>query len=494
MRTVNDRRGKLILYDIGNYTLTRDVTRYNTILKKWMTVRKPISEELKIGESAFIEDSVNKIKRISEDEYMFLRFDTISTHVKEYTESHSLDDIYKKIIKKLDYDKTYADERVKLVNELFEKNSWIYNLISTDKLIESHIKTTKDFLSEDTKYGQIIDIISSYLNHSKYKNEQDEEEKEKIMTKTQQEKNKTRETLCDSNLMTKDNKFNEFGDKDNNTKTKRRRIPKQKITDEDLKSIRELREMQQTINYLEMILGYKQGYKSKKVKEIHNKIAEEKGKKHLSILRSTYSSLNSEILIVKEKLKGTIYFKRFDRESTEYDFENDTGYFNENDEYILINQSKINLSKKEHITGLIKNYIELKAKYRDNFNHTMWAILWVLDDLIINAPLTDSERFIFEHYKGDSNLKTIVDKFQFQFGEETNIGYVSRVLNNYIPTKAHKYFLDSYDDWLYTYKKKGLFKKCSKCEEIKLISNDRYFSPKKDAKDRFHPYCRSCRS
>src|SRR6185312_9893571 len=65
--------------------------------------------------------------------------------------------------------------RVKLVNELIARNEWLYDLISTNKLMEKEIKKKDSLLAENQRYDQIIDSINSYITHANFKNKADEE-------------------------------------------------------------------------------------------------------------------------------------------------------------------------------------------------------------------------------------------------------------------------------------------------------------------------------
>lgn len=444
-----------------------------------------------------------------DEEKLSVRFDTIlSNDYEDVSCPYSLDDVRENILYKLDYDLKYADDRNNLVKKLLSENEWIYDLISTKKMMSNHIKSKNDFLTEDTEYGRIMDALADYIAHPKFRNKDEEEEfkkkqeeikqkkinekiskKKDYFNKKKMESIKKKEKNIDSTYMMKDNKVNDFGTK----KLQKKIFFKQTITDQDIKDFKEIRELNNYILKVGKELGYKQGLKGDQIKKLHQQIAKEKGRLYLKAAREAYRDLSSEILKIKEMLRGTIYFKRLEKSHTAYDFDNDTGYVNEKGEYILVSENKIELKKKEHLAALIKYYVDLKEKYKHKFNSSMWANLWVLDELIAESELAEDEKWILNLNRQDINQREIAEECTKEFEKDYKQWYISSVLGNHIPSKVHKLSLDKYDDWLYTYKIKGKYKKCTKCGEIKLISNNRYFSPDKRNADKFHSICRKCR-
>jgi hypothetical protein len=161
----------VILYDINDIELKIDKLDE----KKGVVRRVYLEEPLKVGQWAYVGDSNNKIKRINENEYMFIRKDSIDTHIEEYDPSGlTVQKVYTSINKKLNYDLRYGDDRVKLVNQLIEDNQWIYNLKSSNRIIAKEIKKKNSFLAEDQKLDKYLDKIATYIVFSKFKNQEDE--------------------------------------------------------------------------------------------------------------------------------------------------------------------------------------------------------------------------------------------------------------------------------------------------------------------------------
>ena len=176
----------VILYDINDIELKIDELDE----KKGVVRRVHLEEPLKVGQWAYVGDSNNKIKRISEKEYMFIRKDSIDTHIEEYNPSnYTVQGVYLNINKKLNYDLGYGKDRVNLVNELINNNQWIYNLKSTNRIISKENKKKTSFLAESQSFDKVLDKISTYIVFAKFKDEQDESEhKQKIEVKNELEK------------------------------------------------------------------------------------------------------------------------------------------------------------------------------------------------------------------------------------------------------------------------------------------------------------------
>lgn len=155
--------------------------------------------DLEIGESAYFKNSYrNKVVKHSENNYTFYRFDEVQTHIRERVSSHSIDDIRKDINKMLDYNIKYADDRVELVDRLISENDWIYDLVSSNKMIMKEQKKKNSFLAENQSFDLAIDVISSYINHAKFKNKEDEDyhlklQQEKLKLEQKDKRKKTTE-------------------------------------------------------------------------------------------------------------------------------------------------------------------------------------------------------------------------------------------------------------------------------------------------------------
>ena len=556
----------MILYDIDNIELKVDKLDE----KKGVVRRVYLEEPLKVGQWAFVGDSNNKIKRISEDEYMFIRKDGINTHIEEYEPSGlTVQKVYTDINKKLDYDLRYGDDRVRLVKQLIEDNQWIYNLKSSNRIIAKEIKKKNSFLAENQRFDNILDKVATYIVFAKFKNKEDElnyikikKEKDKLekrgyRKRSDKENEKMYKLinlidLCHKNLVKKKIKFpdkveltgnvaerekegdfvntEELSHRTKNAKFdykksdindeywdkmywegRKNLIPfyDQDIHNESLnKSIqaKEFRksmfnQMKSDIEKLADYLGLT--IKDKKIKAYHIKKLREKlneqykdyehldGDKAYRIIRKTYTEAKADYEAAKKILTDEIRVNS-DKCSTVYDIDSDTWYENENGEIIEVSKNRVLMSDINTYKGLILTYADLKDKYKDNHESDIWALLLDFEDVLKNTKLTNEEQFVLSVLFQGYSQKQIRDLYKKLDMGQMNERRISNMINNTIPNKLLNTYLEMVDEWLYTYKIKGEYKKCIKCSEIKLISNDRYFGKDSRNKDGFQSICKKC--
>jgi hypothetical protein len=152
------------------------------------------------------------------------------------------------------------------------------------------------------------------------------------------------------------------------------------------------------------------------------------------------------------------------------------------------------LNNPKHILAIIDNYSILKESCWDKIDSDLWYIIYEVENLIEKADLEPYEKDIIilkiDGLTGEDICKEINKKYNMTLTEDN----LSRIYNTYIPKKIANTYDDLYEEWLYTYKVKGKYKKCRKCGEIKLISNDRYFGRDSRNKDGFKSICKKCDS
>lgn len=184
--------------------------------------------------------------------------------------------------------------------------------------------------------------------------------------------------------------------------------------------------------------------------------------KEIYMMGNQIKSLNKDLVDVKDQIKGTIYFKQPLPDEGKIDY----------DEFDFFNE--------KHIEGL------LSINPRCDLQDDLACLTNDIQYLISKCNFSDVELDIIDMMRNNYDVAGI--------GEELGCKYqtVQSVINKIIKKIINKYE-DIYEDWYYLNISKGKYKKCSKCGEIK-IANERHFSPKKDSKDGFHPYCKECRS
>ena len=73
------------------------------------------------------------------------------------------------------------------------------------------------------------------------------------------------------------------------------------------------------------------------------------------------------------------------------------------------------------------------------------------------------------------------------------VEYISSLWRNKIPKMIASVAEDEYLQWYYLNEKKGKYKRCSRCGQIKL-AHSKYFSKNKTSKDGFYSLCKCCRN
>jgi hypothetical protein len=555
----------VILYDIEDIELKID--QFDE--KKGVVKRVHLKEPLKIGQWAYVGESNNKIKRISENEYMFIRKDSIDTHIEEYNSSQfTVQDVYQSINKKLDYDLRYGKERTKLVSELIENNQWIYNLKSTNRIIAKENKKKNSFLAEDQSFDKVLDKIATYIVFAKFKDEQDELDyqnkiKEKneleqkgIRKRTMNEDEKLKKlinqiTTYHHKLIKKVIKFPERIELAGNvakreekgdfvvTEEIKERTKKAKFThrkddisdtywdkmypserknlipfyDVDIhnessnKSIlakefrkETLKQMKNDLDQLAKYLGLditdkdKKRLHIKKLREHLNELFKDSpidGDRRYNIMRKMYTDLKADYEEAKRILTNELRVNA-DKCSTVYAIDSDTWYENENGEIVEISKNRVLMSDVNTYKGLILTYKDLKDKYNNKQDSDIWALLMDFEKVLNNTKFTNEEQFVLSVVLDGYSQKQIRDMYKKLNTKEMNERKISNMINNTIPNKLLNTYLEMIDEWLYTYKIKGEYKKCVKCGEIKLISNDRYFGKDPRNKDGFKSICKKC--
>lgn len=422
---------------------------------------------------------------------------------KTWNVKGSIQNTLSKIISKLDYGLEYAEDRKKLVEDLLDDDiqDWFIEYFSSPLFCEKQIKNKTDFLTEDDVSLIGLSIIVDYLVFPRFKNEKDKakkiERKEYIREKRTTVKMDYRrgneklfgeKSEIDSKAMNVI-PFSQNADEPNIQRTYTVST-KHVIEDDDLNNYPEINELYNHIQLLKKELGY--GLKSKNKEELLEKLIDKYGAKKVSYKKKMLQELLREILEMKELLVGTIRFKQVIRGSTVFNYDEDTGYFNDHGDYVLVSENKIDFSKEKHILELLNHYSQLKQRFYDKPDSDMWAILYDLENLIekVNFDTYIKELLIMKIDGFQAN--EIIETIKTKYGIELTEYKVSKIYNELIPKTIVEGYLQEREDWIYTYKVKGVYKTCSKCKEIKLAIN-KYFSLNKSSKDGYNSICKKCR-
>lgn len=378
--------------------------------------------------------------------------------------TQSLDHTLSGILRQLDYALPYGKQRA---------------MHAADLLNHNHVLEVID-----QRHGRIreqLERMADYMLFAKYNDEEDEQlqhnRKKDMLTQYSRRKASQRE-LGNPNEVSR-----------NETNIKYRVPTKPTVTAEDKQQFVYLKEMDHTLLALEAKLGYGTGFTPGARAQAQRNIAETVGRMKLYQMKRMYAEVKSESLAMKELLRGTFRFANVSRGSTKISLSEDTGYFQE-DDYVHISENKIDLKDERHVYHLIDLYPLLKESCRNRPHSELYAIIFCLEETIADAELNDVERSALNLRMQGSTGKEICEQLKDICGVVLSQSRISQLTKS-IARKVVAAYLDRYEEWLYTFKVKGKYKTCSRCNKPKLAT-DKYFGKDKHKPDGFKYHCKAC--
>ena len=186
--------------------------------------------------------------------------------------------------------------------------------------------------------------------------------------------------------------------------------------------------------------------------------------------------------------------------STEINFEEDTGYIDNDDEYKHISYNAITFSDPQHVAGFVTEYPNIKH-FSEDREHPLFYHMEIFHNLFnkVVHKLSIEERHILDWYMLDGLQVTSEDRkrntvqkiYKKTFGETIPKSTVSDLLNKKVPKLISNQYNDEYEEYVYTYKIKGVYHRCSSCGEVKLATG-KYFGKDKRNKNGLKSICKVC--
>ncbi len=476
-------------------------------------------EELKsmpIGMALPIKETLNKIKRISEDEWIFQRFDSIKTHLVKYeTTSDDTQKIWNDFKEACDYGMKYAQDRSDAIKKNFDQQA-ATDIVSSYKFMNEQLKTTSTQLSGETGFTKTLDKIADFIVYAKFDNvEQEieyEENKKEIqrLEKIKKKKRKEREEARIEELKSevKDTPY---------SKTKKLlHAPKHfrlqsvdKAIDEhnglyasdnsNINYTRVDRQMQQG-KFDESMEAFWDRYSPSKKNDIPHYDKEPINYKELAheTMLQYINEINhlEELPFSPDRAKQISNLKSEMRTALDILRKVITVQPSINIDETIPNDSwdKLSLRDTETYIALLFGYNEACKKYNSKVSTTYWTLLRDFEDLLQKTEWSKEEAVIIEYIleTGITEHKAIqeelLDTLDFDISQQT----LSYWLNNVIPIKLLNTYEQQLEDWIWTYRRKGLYKSCSKCGETKLAVDDRYYRKHPKGKLGLQAKCRVC--
>lgn len=401
-------------------------------------------------------------------------------------------------LKRLDYSLEYAVDRLHLITQILnsEEMRSLETYCSSPLFVNRQIKKRNDALCENDPALIGLSLLVDYLVFPKYKNEIQKQNHEIKLRKSKINMNylSSLEILYEHHSQLENGMSNEQRDNQKNLKHSKRQTiykvaKKPEVTHSDLQKHQELFEIKSILAHLAAILGIGLPKVEKEAKL--QGIIERNGADELRKLKRLYADLNSEILLLKEILCGTIYFRNITRGTTKLNYDQDTGYVKEGGEYILVSENKIDLGNERHVAKLLQHYTELKKITYGAFDNDMLYILYDLDDLIMKAELEGAISDLL-HMKLDGySNRDVSAMLKTKHCIDLTNDRISRLFNHTIPKILSDTYQKEYENWFYTYQAKGTYKTCNTCKKNKLL-HERYYYKERKGKDGFKNKCIDC--
>lgn len=249
--------------------------------------------------------------------------------------------------------------------------------------------------------------------------------------------------------------------------------PKFQITQQDIAEIPELKQLVDAIAEVEK--------------------AEKKavGKKKF-LLKKQLIAMRQDQYVIRSAYKPPIYCMNAIKSFSKIDFDENVSISGNNE---IEDNSLVSFFNPKHVSALLCNYSRLKEDAWGKFYSDSYFLMEDLDTLI-EKTLRDSYPMYYDLliYKidGKQNLE-IQSLLNQKHNVKHSVEYISSLWRNKIPKLLSEQAQEDYLIWYYTTQKKGKWKKCSRCGEIKLAHN-KFFSKNKTSKDHFYSICKCCRN
>lgn len=249
--------------------------------------------------------------------------------------------------------------------------------------------------------------------------------------------------------------------------------PKFQITQQDIAEIPELKQLVDAIAEVE---------KAKK-KAV--------GKKKF-LLKKQLIAMRQDQYVIRSAYKPPIYCMNAIKSFSKIDFDENVSISGDDE---IEDNSLVSFFNPKHVSALLCNYSRLKEDAWGKFYSDSYFLMEDLDTLI-EKTLRDSYPMYYDLliYKidGKQNLE-IQSLLNQKHNVKHSVEYISSLWRNKIPKLLSEQAQEDYLIWYYTTQKKGKWKKCSRCGEIKLAHN-KFFSKNKTSKDHFYSICKCCRN
>ena len=248
--------------------------------------------------------------------------------------------------------------------------------------------------------------------------------------------------------------------------------PKVTITKKDLDEIQPLRQLREAINVWEAKLKVTEG-------------------KDAFVIKKALIEMRKDQYVIKNAYRRPIVPNKLTRSTHVTILPDETSSFDEEGYPI---PKGVSLLNPVVCSAILCNYSRLKEDSYDRFEGDLYYLMLAFDEIADKAlkeyPLY--EKIVECKVDGLQNTQ-IQEILQMEFGIKHSLEYISSLWRKKIPKLIASQAEDEYLYWYYLNIKKGKYKKCSRCGQIKLAHN-KYFSKNKTSRDGYYSICKKCRN
>ena len=249
--------------------------------------------------------------------------------------------------------------------------------------------------------------------------------------------------------------------------------PKVTITKKDLDEIQPLRQLREAINVWEAKLKVTEG-------------------KDAFVIKKALIEMRKDQYVIKNAYRRPIVPNKLTRSTHVIMLPDETSSFDDEEGYPI--PKGVSLLNPVVCSAILCNYSRLKEDSYDRFEGDLYYLMLDFDEIADKAlkeyPLY--EKIVECKVDGLQNTQ-IQEILQMEFGIKHSLEYISSLWRKKIPKLIASQAEDEYLYWYYLNIKKGKYKKCSRCGQIKLAHN-KYFSKNKTSRDGFYSICKKCRN
>lgn len=356
---------------------------------------------------------------------------------------------YNKISDGLNYNIDNVEDRLKLVEDLIEKNDKEITDYY-DYHYNPHINQS-GFLSESSKMGKDLESLANYLLYAK-----DAEPSDEIVTDYKKKRNSQREASIEKIIKVREHR--------RETAKSIFKVPKVKVSKKDRLVYKDLKQTGEVLDNLTKMIKTGKDSNGKHINPIE-----------IRRLKWMRTDIQKDEVVMKTELKRYIKFQSITP------VEKDMNALS----YIRFDDIEI-------IRILIEEYNELKEYSSEDTFGYMKIILFAFDELMEYTDLKDYMKDVLAWKIEGVAYDDMIEMLQEKYDLKLTRPRLSKMTRETIPYAIVETYKNQKEEWVYTYVFKGVYKTCPSCEE-NLLATTKYFNPNKTAKSGLRSVCKSCR-